>query len=109
MVKLFVDEVDRAAGDLNAVFEGLELRVEAREGGQQRGVDVEDALRVGQDESSREQAHVAGEADEVDFVGLQSGDDFKVVLLALAAVGFDGDGFEATIARGGEAGGGGQV
>src|SRR5579884_686661 len=54
MVELLVDEVHGAAGDLHSVFEGLHLRVEPGEGGQQRGVDVEDALRKGLDESGRE-------------------------------------------------------
>ena len=51
VVELLVDEMDGAAGDLDAVFEGLGLRVEAGKGGQQRGMDVEDALREGLDES----------------------------------------------------------
>ena len=42
-----VDKVDGAAGDLGSVVEGLMLRVEAGERGQQRGVDVEDAIGEG--------------------------------------------------------------
>lgn len=104
VVELLVDEVDGAAGDLDAVVEGLLLGIEAGEGREQRGMDVEDALREGLDEAGREQAHVSGEAYVVDVVGAEGGDDFFVVLGALAAVGLDGEGFKAALACGFEAG-----
>jgi len=44
VVEVLVDEVDGAAGDLYAVIECLLLGVEAGEGRQQRGMDVEDAV-----------------------------------------------------------------
>ena len=40
----FVDEVDRHAEDLHAVLDRLLDRAHAREGGQQRRVDVEDPV-----------------------------------------------------------------
>ena len=46
-VRAGVDEVHGAAGDADAVLEGLRLRVHAGEGGQERGVDVDDAHREG--------------------------------------------------------------
>ena len=104
VVELLVDKVHGASGDLDAVVEGLLLRVEPGKGGQQRGVDVQDAVGEGLDELRREQAHVSGEADEVDVVLAQAGDDFRIVLGALAAAGFDGDGVEAALAGGVEAG-----
>src|ERR1700676_5224020 len=47
VVEVLVDEVNRAAGHLDAVIEGLLLGVEAREGGQQGRVNVEDAVGEG--------------------------------------------------------------
>ena len=101
-----VDEVDGAAGDFRSVVEGLVLGVEAGEGGEQRWMDVEDAVGEGRDEGRRDDAHVAGEADEVDVVVMELGDHFGVVIGALAACGGDGEGGEAEVAGGGEAGGG---
>ena len=46
-VEIFVDEVDGAAGEFDAVVEGLLLRFEAGERGQERGMDIEDALGKG--------------------------------------------------------------
>src|SRR5277367_268003 len=40
----FVDEMDSAAGEFDAVFEGLALGFEAREGREERRVNVEDAI-----------------------------------------------------------------
>ena len=62
-VEIFVDEVDGAAGEFYAVVEGLLLRFEAGERGEERGMDVEDALGEGGYEEGRKEAHVAGEAD----------------------------------------------
>lgn len=90
----FVDEVDGAAGDRGTVFEGLALGVEAGEVGQQRGVDVEHATVPVADEAGGEDAHVAGEADEVDAELVQQGVDGALVLLLFAATAFkrdDGD------------------
>ncbi len=101
----FVDEVDGAAGYLGSVVEGLVLGVEAGEGGEERGVDVEDAVGEGLDEGGRDDAHVAGEADEVDLVVVEAGDHLGVVVGALAAGGGDGDGGQAEVSGGGEAGG----
>jgi len=104
-INAFVDEVDGAAGNLGSVVEGLVLGVEAGEGGEQRGVDVEDAVGKGLDEGGRDDAHVAGEADEVDVVVIEAGDHFGVVVGTFAAGGGDDDGGEAEVSGGGEAGG----
>jgi hypothetical protein len=87
MVKIFIDKVHRAAGDFNAVFEGLGLPVESGKGRQQRWMNIENAMRKGGDEERRKQAHVAGQADQIDFVLMQAGDHVGVVLGALAAFG----------------------
>ncbi len=50
MVEVLVDEMYGAAGDFDAVVEGLLLGVEAGEGGQQGGMNVEDAIGEGGDE-----------------------------------------------------------
>lgn len=53
VVEVFIDEVHSAASDFHSVIEGLLLGVEARESGQQRGVNVEDAVGESGDESGR--------------------------------------------------------
>ena len=52
-------------GHLDARLQRLADRVEAGEVGQQRGVDVDDAVAEAGDEGRAEQLHVAGEDDEV--------------------------------------------
>lgn len=104
VIELFVDEVDGAAGDFDAVGEGLLLGFEAGEGGQQGGMDIENAAREGGDKAGREQAHVAGEADEIGVVGLKAGDHVGIVLGAGAAFGDEDGGGKAELAGGGEAG-----
>ena len=101
----FVDEVDGAAGDLGPIVEGLVLGVEAGEGGKQRGVDVEDAIGEGLHEGRRDDAHVAGETDEIDLVRVEGGDHLAVVVGAVAAGGGDAHGGEVQLAGRGEAGG----
>src|ERR1700676_244677 len=108
-VEIFVDEMDCAAGKFHAVVEGLFLRFEAWEGWEERGMNVEDALGKGGYEKGREEAHVAGEADEIDFVFVEDGSDLAVVGFAFEA--FGGDGAGGNIAGGGsfEAGGTGLI
>ena len=65
-VHALVDEVDGDAEDLDAVVERLLDRVEAREGGQQRRVHVDHAVREARPGSRARQLHVAGEHDELD-------------------------------------------
>ena len=107
VVDVLVDEVDGAAGDVDAEGQGLLLRVEAGEGREQGRVDVDDAVGEGGDKGWRDDAHVAGEADEVDFVLVEAGDELGVVGgagLGGAAFGGDGEGGEVEVAGGGEAG-----
>ena len=104
VVEVLVDKMNRAAGDLDAVVEGLGLRFEAGKGRQKRGVDVENAVGVGGDELRGEQAHVAGQADEVDAVRAQAGENVGVVFGAGAALGDKERVVQAEIAGGGEAG-----
>ncbi len=87
VIELFVDKVDGAAGNLDAVIEGLLLRVETGKSGQQRGMDIEDALGKGGDELGREQAHVTGETDEIDAVAKQQSRDIGIVRFSRAPFG----------------------
>ena len=103
MIEVLVDEVDGAAGDFDSVIERLLLGVEARECGQQRGMDIEDAVGEGGDEAGREQAHVTGEADEVDVVSAEADNEVGVVLGAGAAFGDEYGGGEVEVAGGGDA------
>src|SRR5579863_1109182 len=89
-VEIFVDKMDGAAGEFDAIFEGLALRLEAGERREERRVNVEDATGEGGDEIRGEKAHVAGEADEIDFMLVEDGDDLAVVGFALKAFGGDG-------------------
>jgi hypothetical protein len=104
VIEMLVHKVDRAAGDLHAIVERLLLGIEAGEGGKQRGVDVENAVGECGDESGREQAHVAGEADEVDFVLVKAGDEICIVVGAGPPFGTVEDGGEAELSGRGKAG-----
>src|SRR5260370_10591324 len=77
--------MDGAAGEFYAIFEGLALRFKAGERREQRWVNVQDAIWIFCDEEGRQQAHVSGEADEVDFVLVENGGDLAVVDFALKA------------------------
>jgi len=85
-VDALVDEVHRAARHLRAVRERLLLRMEAGEGRQQAGVDVEHALRVAAQEGWREQPHEAGEADPLDAVCGEGVEDRRLVRRAVREV-----------------------
>ena len=95
VVEMLIDEVDGAAGDFRAVVEGLLLGVEAGKGWQKGGVNVEDPVGEGGDELRRQEAHIAGEADEVDLMVLKAADDFGVVFGAGAAFGDEERGGDA--------------
>ena len=69
-VDALVDEVHRDAEDLDAVVERLLDRADAREGREERRVDVEDAVGEARHEGGVEDCHVAGEDDELDAADL---------------------------------------
>lgn len=93
-VERLVNEVDGAAAYLDAVFDGLALRVEAREGWQQARMDVQYATAKNFYELRREQAHETGQTDEFYFTGLQDGDDLALMFGARASRAFDGERFD---------------
>lgn len=103
-VEIFVDKMDGAAGELDAVFESLALRLEARKRGQQGRVNIQDAVGERGYKIRGQQAHVAGEADEIDFVILKRGYNFAVVLLAWLTFRWNYERVQASMARGFQAG-----
>src|SRR3954471_9432215 len=79
-----VDEVDADAGDVGPGRQRLADRVEAGEGGQQGGVNVDDAIAEARDEGRAEQLHVAGEDDQVGAALLDPLGHRGVALAAIA-------------------------
>ena len=82
------------------------MGVQAGEGREQAGVDVQHAALPGGDEERREDPHVACEANELDAVGAQDGVDPAFMGFAVAAEGamVDGERRDAGAGGGGEAG-----
>src|ERR1700676_1983745 len=89
MFVVVVHKMYGTAGDFHSVGECLLLSFESREGRQQGRVDVKDLARKLLDKPRREQAHISRKADEIDFVLLEGGNDFAVVLFACLAFGRD--------------------
>jgi hypothetical protein len=105
VVKVLVDEVDGATGDLYAVVKSLPLSVETGKGGQQGWMDINDALRELLHEPGGEQTHVSGKDDEIDVGGFERGDDFVIVLLTRLALTGDEKRVESALPGGFETGG----
>jgi len=101
VIELFIDKVYGAARDLYAVGECLLLRFKPRERGQKRGMNVENAMGEGGDKLPGEEAHVAGQANQIHAVRAQAGNDFGVMLFALAAARLKDCGRQAKSLRGG--------
>src|ERR1700758_4749177 len=91
VVELLIDEMHGAASDFDAILKGLLLRIQAGKRGQQRWMDVQNALRKSLNKAWREQAHVTGEANELDAMVLERSNDSGIVISALAAVGLNGE------------------
>jgi len=70
-----IHEMDGAAGDLDAMVEGLLPSFEAGEGGEEGWVDVDDAAGEGAQKVAFEDAHEAAKHDEVHLGVLQGGDE----------------------------------
>jgi len=82
-VEIGGDEVGGDADDFDATLVGLAIGVRAGEGGQERGVDVDDFVFPAPDEIGREDFHEAGEHDEIDFMLFEERED---LFLGLGAV-----------------------
>src|SRR5712692_4379520 len=63
-------------------------------------MDVQDLARKLAHEPGREQAHVSGKADQINFMLLQRGDYFAVVLFAGLSFGRNNESFESQPQRG---------
>ena len=74
--------MDGHAADLYSVVDRLLLGVESRERGQQRRMDVEDAVGERLDERRTDEAHEAGQADKPDVAGAQLLDESAVICVA---------------------------
>src|SRR5919202_1731260 len=86
-IDALVDEVDGHPHHLDAVVECLLDRANAREGGQQRRVDVDDPPLEAADERRAEQLHEAREHDEVDRALLKPARERVVAFGAIRVVG----------------------
>ena len=104
VVEVLVNEVDSAARDFYAVVEGLLLGVESGECRKQRWMDIEDAVGESGNEAGREQAHIAGETDQMDLVLAEAGYEISVMVGAGTALGDAKGGWEAKVSGGGKAG-----
>ena len=80
VVQLLVNKVHSAARDLYSIVKCLLLRIEPREGRQQRWMDVKNALGKCLNKFCGEQTHIARQADKVHVMLLEAGNDFGVML-----------------------------
>src|SRR5579862_6347880 len=103
VIEFLIDKMDRTTGNLHAIGEGLFLRFQSGETRQQRWMNIQNAMRELLYEPGREKAHVASEADEINFVLDQRGHNIAVVLLAWPAFRRDYQGVESAPASGVEA------
>src|SRR5206468_2509196 len=81
-VQLFIDEMNSASGELHPVLEGLVLSIKAGESRQERRMDIEQAVGEFRNEMAAEDAHVAGQANQVDFLFQQQSGYLLVELRA---------------------------
>src|SRR6185312_2973648 len=94
--------MNRAAGDFDAVGPCLVLGIEAREGRQQRGVNVQNAIAELVDEMAAEQAHISGKAYKINSVLAQEIHHPPVVIVTVHALRFQRSAGEAEFAGAGE-------
>src|SRR6202790_4028455 len=86
-VEIFVHEMHGAAGEFHSILERLALGLQARKRRQERWVNIQNAIGKRSHEKRREQPHVSGEADEIDLLLAEDGDDLAVVGFALETFG----------------------
>ena len=79
-----IDPVDRHAEDLDPVVEGLPDGVLPAEGGQQRGMDIDDPPAAGPQHRRPEDAHVSGQTDQLRTSLLEPLHDQPLVLILWA-------------------------
>ncbi len=103
MIEFFVDEMHGTAGNLYAVGESLFLRFESGKGREERRMDVENPPRELLHEPGREQPHVSGKADQINFVLLERRDNLSVMILSRFALGWNHHRIQSASARSGDA------
>ncbi len=74
------------AAHAHAVLQRLPLRVEPRKRGQQRRVNVEDAIRERLEQRRADAPHETGETDEADIAIVQEPDDHAIVIVASGVI-----------------------
>ena len=89
----------RAAGNLHAVVQRLPLRIEARKRGQQRGMNVQHAVRESPHEMRAQQPHEARQTDQFHLMRPQFFDQQLVVSFALQPLRRDHAHRNAALAR----------
>src|SRR4051812_14936556 len=87
VIQLRIYKMHGAAGKFDSVSESLLLGLESREGRQERRMNIEDALRKLLYKPGREQSHVPGQANQINFMLFQRGDNFAVMLFPCLAFG----------------------
>src|SRR5579862_158141 len=86
VIEFFIHKMHRATRNLHTVCERLLLGFQSGERGQQRRMDVENPMRELTHEPRREQPHIAGKANQIDLVTLQSGYDLTVVIIPVSSL-----------------------
>src|SRR5205085_3643356 len=81
VIEMLIHEMHGAARNSHAVLERLLLRLQPGKSRQQRRMNVQDALRKLLNEPRREQAHISGEANQVNVILLEHSNHFGIVLL----------------------------
>ena len=81
-IQLRRHDVDCDATHLDAVFNGLALRIDAWKSRQKRGVYVENGVWERLQQRRADQPHVAGQTDEANVPRAQFSDDCAVVIVA---------------------------
>jgi hypothetical protein len=96
----FVGEVDGATGKLHPVSQGLALGVKPREGGKEGRMDVHHPVAKVVNEGGCQNAHVSGQADELDLVLCEGGNQRPIKgLSSCMAVGVYVGALDAVSAR----------
>jgi hypothetical protein len=98
-VKSFINEVNSAAGPLDAVLKHLCVHVESGKRRQKARVNIENAVAVRIDEIAGEQAHVAGQTNDFDPMPLKRQNCRPIMLFSRTALAFNCDGRQAACLR----------
>src|SRR5262249_20132317 len=98
-IEVLIHKMDSAAGELDAVLQRLPLRFEAGERRQQRRMNIQNTVRKLRHEVVAQQVHNPTQADQINLLLVQNGDDLAVVRFALQAFRWNQPRIEATLLR----------